>query len=244
MSDESLFILAANMRAAKDPFKPFELFVKKRGVVGFFYGYAAMRSDLEQRGFAEGFFNHHTYPDDWERIAGSMIDIDASIQALADGQTSFEWRPADYYEVLATLTPAQRNMCEVEDDLGMKYGISIALEANTSRLSGLGLWYETQNSADSFSREWARYGHEIWQAGHLLDEAIRKERPNKLVCLTPREIDCLSWLAHGLRASEICWRLKISEKTFEKHIASLKCKLKSRTRDQALAKAILLGLIA
>lgn len=127
MSDESLMTLAADMRAANNPFTPFELFIKDRGVLGFFYGYAAMRSDLEQRGFTEGFFSHHTYPDEWERIAGDLIDIDPSIQALDDGKASFDWRPADYDEVRKSLTPAQRHMCDAEDDLGMRYGIEVVL---------------------------------------------------------------------------------------------------------------------
>ena len=72
---------------------------------------------------------------------------------------------------------------------------------------------------------------------------MRGTRPNQLVRLSGRELDCLCWLARGQRPSEICWRIGISEKTFEKHIASAKAKLKSRTRDQALAKSVLLGLL-
>ncbi|MBZ4021506.1 hypothetical protein CKO11_03420 [Rhodobacter sp. TJ_12] len=94
-----------------------------------------------------------------------------------------------------------------------------------------------------FRRGWNKFGAELTAASNLLDVAVREARPNLLVRLTPREIDCLSWLAHGLRPKEICWRLGISEKTFEKYITSAKAKLKSRTRDQALAKAVLLKLL-
>jgi DNA-binding CsgD family transcriptional regulator len=80
-------------------------------------------------------------------------------------------------------------------------------------------------------------------ASNLLNVAVREEMPNIFIQLTVRERDCLSWIARGLRPAEICWRLKISEKTFEKHISSAKLKLKSRTRDQALAKAVLLDLL-
>lgn len=52
--------------------------------------------------------------------------------------------------------------------------------------------------------------------------------------LTPRERDCLTYLAIGLRPQEICWRLKISEKTFEKYVRGAKDKLRARTRDHAI----------
>ncbi|AOZ71013.1 hypothetical protein LPB142_10475 [Rhodobacter xanthinilyticus] len=61
--------------------------------------------------------------------------------------------------------------------------------------------------------------------------------------LTPRELDCLSYLAAGLRPAEICFRLGISEKTFEKHIARAKDRLRARTRDQAVAKALILNIV-
>ena len=46
-----------------------------------------------------------------------------------------------------------------------------------------------------------------------------------------------------LRPAEICWTLKISEKTFEKHIKGAKEKLRASTRDHAVAKSLVLGLI-
>lgn len=56
-------------------------------------------------------------------------------------------------------------------------------------------------------------------------------------------MQCLLWLAIGLRVQEIAERLEISGKTVEKHIASARKRLDARTREQAVAKAIQLGLI-
>ena len=108
--------------------------------------------------------------------------------------------------------------------------------------SGIGL-----NMPDLSNRDhdalWRDYQEEITQMSFAVAEAIRGERSSLLIGLTPREMDCLTYLAVGLRPSEISFRLKISPKTFEKHITNAKTKLRARTRDHAVAKAVGLRLL-
>lgn len=244
MSDP-LLELAGALRGARDPFIPFQEFVRAHGVLGFFYGFAGLRVDLADLGYTAGLFHRHTYRPEWESTVGAkaLLDNDHSIAAMDHGERVVEWLPEDYAGFVATLAPAQRRQFEAEADLGMLHGVSLLLDGHPLGFSGMGLWYETQPSARAFRHEWSEHGALLAGAANLLDQAVRGARPNLLVRLSPREIDCLSWLARGQRPSEICWRLGISEKTFEKHIASAKRKLKSRTRDQALAKAVLLNLL-
>lgn len=58
--------------------------------------------------------------------------------------------------------------------------------------------------------------------------------------LSPRERECLSWLAKGYRNVRIADRMGISVATVEMHIASARRKLDASTREQALARAIIL----
>ncbi|MFD2173428.1 helix-turn-helix transcriptional regulator [Rhodobacter lacus] len=246
MKTQSLCDLAEALAAAKDPFAPFESYLQARGGCGFFYGFTAIASDLLQLSYTDGVHYRHNYCREWEDAVGaeSLIDNDYSVEAMDRGARMVEWMPSsDYGSFLESLTPKQRHQFEIESDLGMTYGASLLLDGHRLGFSGIGIWFETQPSPEAFQREWARFGSELTAASNLLDAAVRGARPNLLVRLSPREIDCLSWLAQGLRPSEICWRLGISEKTFEKHIASAKGKLKARTRDQALAKAVLLHLL-
>ena len=245
MKIDPLLSLAESLAGAKDPFLPFETFLRGQGINGFFYGFTGLREDLRQLGFTAGLYHHHSYPCAWEEALGaqSVIDNDHTTAALARGQRFVEWTPADRPALVATLTPEQRRQYDIEADLGMIHGASVLLESTPMVFSGIGLWHETQPSAEGFRREWAERGGRILAAARLLDAAVRGTRPNQLVRLSGRELDCLCWLARGQRPSEICWRIGISEKTFEKHIASAKAKLKSRTRDQALAKSVLLGLL-
>lgn len=63
------------------------------------------------------------------------------------------------------------------------------------------------------------------------------------VTLSPREAEVLKWLAAGLRNDRISERLNISLATVNFHVVSAKKKLGARTREQAVATAILDKLI-
>ena len=62
--------------------------------------------------------------------------------------------------------------------------------------------------------------------------------------LTARELEVLVLLAEGLRNAQIAQRLVVSEKTVDHHVSAVLRKLEVRTRGQAGAEALRLGLIA
>jgi DNA-binding CsgD family transcriptional regulator/tetratricopeptide (TPR) repeat protein len=73
----------------------------------------------------------------------------------------------------------------------------------------------------------------------------RGPRPGTLsnpAALTPRELEVIALLAEGLRNSEIADRLVLSPRTVDHHVSSVLGKLDARTRSEAVAAAIRLGL--
>lgn len=70
----------------------------------------------------------------------------------------------------------------------------------------------------------------------------RPERPPDVV-LTRRQRDCLSWVRHGKSATDIGDILGISPHTVHEHVAQACTRLGVRTRVQAVAAAIALGII-
>jgi DNA-binding CsgD family transcriptional regulator len=60
--------------------------------------------------------------------------------------------------------------------------------------------------------------------------------------LTARELDVLGLVAQGLRNAEIAERLFLSEKTIDHHVSAILRKLDVRTRGEASAEAVRLGL--
>jgi len=61
--------------------------------------------------------------------------------------------------------------------------------------------------------------------------------------LTARELDVLPLLAQGLRNAEIAERLVVSQKTVDHHVSAILRKLNVRTRGEASAAALRLGLL-
>lgn len=66
---------------------------------------------------------------------------------------------------------------------------------------------------------------------------------SKAPSLTPRQTECLTWLATGLNPQEIADKIGISYHTVKMHLDTAKERLKATTRIQAVARALTLGLI-
>lgn len=78
----------------------------------------------------------------------------------------------------------------------------------------------------------------------LADREMQQKPPTGAnLRLTRREVECLSWLAAGLRTEQISDRMGIKPVTVDLHIRNARKRLGARTREQALAIALHQGLI-
>jgi len=76
----------------------------------------------------------------------------------------------------------------------------------------------------------------------LLTEFVQLFEPEP--SLSARELQLLKLVAGGLRTEEIAERLHLSGHTVEFHFRNIISKLGARNRTQAVARAVILGLIA
>ncbi len=89
-------------------------------------------------------------------------------------------------------------------------------------------------------------GRMLQLAAFCLDARIvelDREEAERAIRLSARERECLLWLSRGLRNERIAERIGISPPTVELHLANARRKLAADTREQALARAIMLGII-
>ena len=105
--------------------------------------------------------------------------------------------------------------------------------------AGIGWNLMTGHSAAEFAQ--LREHHEAdWRAWCQLTFAglaMQKQDAN-LRPLTPRECDCLAYVADGLRTVDVAYKLGIAETTVEMHLRNARNGLGAKTRDQAVAIAI------
>ena len=102
---------------------------------------------------------------------------------------------------------------------------------------------ELQEAVRAFERLGAERHVELTQA--LLREHEAKAAPDRVDSqgvLTPRQVDVLRLVAHGLSNSQIAKRLVVSEFTIKRHVANLLAKLELPTRAAAAAYAARKGL--
>lgn len=170
----------------------------------------------------------------------TLLDNDLTTEhCLTDDRVLLWHDPANWKDA----TPAQKKRANIERDLGLAVGFSVpSSHFYSDQAGGIGVAMPDVPVGE-FDRFWRQEGAELVALCGILDSGVRGQYLSDLVRLSRREKDCLTWLAVGMRPDRIADRLGISDKSVEKYFAGARRKLKAATRDHAVAKAIMLGLI-
>jgi len=135
--------------------------------------------------------------------------------------------------------PEQEEIATGSAALGISTGVSIT---SIPGIGGAGAGWNlmTRLSAREFSELYADREAE-WRAWSQLAFASLwfMSGGRKPSALSVRERDCLAHVADGLRVAEIAARLGIAEVTVEMHLRNARIRLDAKTRDQAVAKAVM-----
>jgi DNA-binding CsgD family transcriptional regulator/tetratricopeptide (TPR) repeat protein len=191
---------------------------------------------------------------DADGVAGATETILPAARSLGDGRILGElgsWRRLAGLDADAAgagpkpfrlqIERAWSEAAELWEELGCDYYAAIA-RAETGDES------ELRRALEGLNELGARPAAAI-VARRLRDQGVRGlprgPRPSTRqnpAGLTPREVEVLAFLAQGLRNAEIADRLFLSERTVDRHVSSVLRKLSVRTRAQAGAEAVRLGL--
>lgn len=162
-------------------------------------------------------------------------------QVVALAPTPTLWSNVGIFE---EATKEQIQALAIDWDHNVITGVTLPIKfSNGLGIGGIGLHAPDMTWAE-FDEIWAENAGHIQNIATAFDTCMRKEHVDEHFALSGRERECLLWLASGLRPQQIAYRLNTHPKTVEKQIASARRKLKSDTVAQAVAKALIFGLIS
>lgn len=216
--------------------------LQRYGVSSIFYGAMATRRELTHRRISRSLIWKTTHRREFIDAFGveTLLDDDYTVEHCVNRPEVLFWHEDDSWR---SSSPKQRERARIERDLGFRIGVTVpARHFAPGHIGGVGVAMQDVAEGE-FTRFWRYNGKKIVTICGLLDAGMREQHMGELVGLSPRERECLTWIAAGLMPTQIADRLAISDKCVEKYIAGAKTKLKAATRDHAVAKAIMLGLI-
>lgn len=188
-----------------------------------------------------------TMPDAWmahyternlARIDPFMRYCAASLMPVGTG--------VDYLEEHSYLDPRERGFIREAAETGFRSGMSCMIRVK-GPMGAAGWNLGSTMPRHQLEKVFARQGDVIRLAAHFSHEKLAQSDgapETARVELSPRETECLQWLAAGLRTKEIADRMGIRPITVELHLRNARTKLGAQTREQALARAIAAGLLA
>ena len=164
---------------------------------------------------------------DWRRRAGIEEEIPADVAEPYALQLAGEWtRAAELWREIGCPYEAALALADADEEQPLRR----ALDA----LQGL----EARPAAAIVARRLRERG------ARGLPRGPRPATQQNPAGLTQRELEVLALVADGLRNAEIAARLVLSDRTVAHHVGAILRKLGVRTRTQASAEAVRLGLTA
>lgn len=132
-------------------------------------------------------------------------------------------------------------------DMDWDFAITTGVTIPTRFAGGLGAGahgcHADGLSWPEFDRVWTEHSDTIIAIVNAFDVALRCDHVGELFPLSAQERECLLWLAAGAPQKQIADRLLLTDKQVEKRLAQARRKLKAVTTTQAVANALIFGVI-
>lgn len=206
----------------------FQTFIGKFGMACFLIGDATQpKVQRDDRLWAT------TWPNDWlERWKSrNYITVDPVLNQLLRRNALVRWR-----DVRRADDAAGTRVLDEACDYGLKDGLTLPVYGRDGFLIGITLGtdhYDLDRQAETCLHMASIYFHSKLEQLRF-GQSSQWAEPK----MTPRERECLSWVAAGKTDWEISQILSIAEQTVHEYVQNALIKLKAATRAQAVATAI------
>lgn len=143
----------------------------------------------------------------------------------------------------AGASPGHQAFLDFAADSGARNGLGIPVRTVGSEPFGGWLFTseEKDRSFDLLDAEFSTQAHLAGVLAHERIVAICSGNTAKRFGLSKRERECLHWLGAGLRTAAIAEKIGISPSAVNLYVSNSKRKMQAKTREQAIALAIMAG---
>lgn len=191
----------------------------------------------------EGAFVKSNYSAAWRAHydAERLAYIDPTVGHCLHSSMAVVWQPETFQ------TPAQREMYEEASLHGVRSGVTLPVHGPNGEFGVLSFVSDAAPTA-AFVRDMEQLLPGLsmlrdYAFSSSLKFAVPHEASDGAPRLTPRELEILNWVMVGKSSWEISKITRCSEATVNFHIGNIRQKFGVNTRQQALVKAISMGLI-
>ncbi|HEX7027143.1 MAG TPA: LuxR family transcriptional regulator [Gammaproteobacteria bacterium] len=180
-----------------------------------------------------------TYPSAWRATYDSNQYMlhDPTVSHCVHSFLPLIWSPELYQ------TRSQKEIYEEACDYDIRSGVSIPIRSFQDKL-GMISFANGGRMCKGESQISSQLMPELSLLVAYMHEAyIRLEQPEETPRLTPRERECLKWIASGKTTWEVSRIMNCSERTVTFHVSNITSKLGVSNRQHAVARAVSLSLI-
>jgi DNA-binding CsgD family transcriptional regulator len=212
------------------------------GVTSMFYGAIASKAEAQQGTRTKNLVYRCDHTHEFTDYFGmdKLVDDCKSFEHILKETTPFIWHDANNWN---DSRPEQWEQAQIEREMGLYLGFTLPttlFDENSYGAHGICMG---ELIPGEFDKLWADKKQEIFSILSIMHTGMRQNHIGQVVKLSPREKEVLEWLASGINPQQIADRLNIGYRTVDKYIVSAKQKLKARTRDHAVAKALMFNII-
>lgn len=211
--------------------------LKRFGITGILYGSEAMPGRPREANFILNSIGAGWLSD---KFAGDLFYCDEYVRVARVDPTPVLWTSPDN---LPEITMEARRSLALDYDHGVITGVTVPMRF----CDGLGGSSIGCHAADMSFAEFAAFWNEsqtdIAMITNAFDATLRQGFGRAMFDLTPEECSCLSYLAIGLKPKQIAERTRRSYKQVWGMLQRAQRHLKCQTTEQAVATALIYGLI-